>query len=329
MASNSLVVAAKGPSPVAGLGLVGDINNLTKDHDPWDYTIDGVSTALDTIGTVLDPFGAIAGAGIGWLLQHVDFLREPLDKLTGDAAAITGMTSTWENVADRLHQSAEAYQTAVKSTEHWSGEAAEHYRAAAQDLIAALWAVGDHAQHAAEGMTAAGVIVGTERAIIYDLISGFVGRAIVEGLAALAASWFTFGGSIAVFVAAVDIDAAIQYEEASLKVGALMRRIAAIAHKFDAMSSRAKVLANDLHRAGGGIRMKAGGQKGLKTIGKNRFVKGDHGAAVNHLVDASTALRNGPLGTLNKTVGELPANLVRSSVGAADRHHKAEEQRNP
>jgi len=47
------------------------------------------------------------------------------------------------------------------------------------------------------------------------------------------------------------------------------------------------------------------------------------------MAPGKTALRNSPLGTLNKTVGELPVNLVRSSVGAADRHHKAEEQRNP
>ena len=35
----------------------------------------------DTIGFAIDPLGSVLTAGVGWLLEHISFLREPLDAL--------------------------------------------------------------------------------------------------------------------------------------------------------------------------------------------------------------------------------------------------------
>jgi len=326
VSSNPLVADAKGPAPFGGAGLASDIANLTSDHDPWDYSIDGVCTGLDAIGMAFDPFGAIASAGVGWLLQHVDFLREPLDKLTGDASAITAVSLTWSNIAKRLDQDATDYVSAVKNTEHWSGQAADDYRNAAEDLRAVLEATANHSLHASEGIMAAGILVATERGIIYGMISDFVGRVVVEAMVALASSWFTFGASLAAFVAAVDIDAAIQAETTALHIGKLMKALGKFGQKFDKMGARAQTLAKDLDRAGGRIRMKAGGAKGRKIIQKNRFVKKSTDPTVTTLAGAAKKLNEGPLGTVNHVISNPAFNQGRGAVTSADRQHKAREK---
>jgi hypothetical protein len=322
---NSLVAEAEGPGASAGLGLAGDIMNLTSDNDPWDCTVDGVRAGLDALGMAFDPFGAIASAGVGWLLQHVDFLREPIDKLTGDTAAIEALTQTWANIAKALSEDAENYADAVKATDHWTGKAADDYRKAADDLLQVLVATANHSQHASEGIMAAGIIVGTERAIIYDMLSTFIGRVIVEALVALASSWFSFGSSIAVFVAAVDIDASIQAERIGLRVGAVMKKIAKFGQKFTKMGSKAEKLAKDVEKAGNRLRQLSGRSKGLKRGWKTNAPGWSHSAPVSKLINASHGLEHSPLNNVHD-VAENP--VVKGGVEggkAADEHHKANE----
>ena len=248
--ANPLVAETEGPGRTDGAGLVGDIDSLTQDNDGWDYTVDGVSLALDTLGMAMDPFGAIASAGVGWLLQHVDFLREPIDMVTGDPHQITAIYSTWQNIAERLHESAKEYADSVNHVSAWNGHAADNYRQAAKDYAAALDATGDHADHAAEGIMCAGILVGTERGLIYDALSGFIGRLVIEAIAALASSWCTFGASIGAFLVAADLDATIQAENFALRIGKLMKSMGKFAQKFGRMSERAEKLGKDIARAG-------------------------------------------------------------------------------
>lgn len=322
MSSNPLVSEPEGPSATAGTGLIGDITNLTADNDPWDYAVDGVSTAIDAIAMAFDPFGAIAAAGVGWLLQHVSFLREPLDKLTGDADSINALSVTWSNIAERLNQEASDYASAVRTTEHWTGTAAEAYRRAAEDLRAVLEATADHALHASEGIMAAGILVGTERALIYDAISTFIGRLVVEALVALASSWCTFGASIAAFVAAVNIDAAIQAERVALRIGALMKRVGRFGQRFDGMGTRATTLARDLERAGGRIRMQAGGAKGRTIIQANRVADSGH----NPVVNVARGLPHSPLSNIHDVTENPAVKTGTEAAEAADDRHRAGEE---
>ncbi|MGH8961719.1 MAG: WXG100 family type VII secretion target [Jatrophihabitantaceae bacterium] len=323
---NSLVAETEGPQASAGLGLAGDVMNLTSDNDAWDYSVDGVSAGLDALGMVFDPFGAIASAGVGWLLQHVDFLREPIDKLTGDTAAIEALTQTWANIAKALNDDAQSYTSAVRSTEHWTGQAADDYRKAADELVQVLSATANHCEHASEGITAAGIIVGTERAIIYDMLSTFLGRVIVEALVALASSWFSFGSSIAVFVASVDIDASIQAERFSLRIGAVMKRIAKFAQKFTQMGSKAEKLAKDLDKAGNRLRQLAGRSKGLKKGWKTNAPRWSHSPPVSKLINASHNLDHSPLNNVHDVAENKFVKGGTEAGKGADEHHKANEQ---
>ncbi len=318
--ANPLVAEAEGPGRTDGAGLVGDIDSLTQDHDGWDYTVDGVSLALDTLGMAMDPFGAIASAGVGWLLQHVDFLREPIDMVTGDPHQITAIYSTWQNIAERLHESAKEYADSVNHVSAWNGHAADNYRQAAKDYAAALDATGDHADHAAEGIMCAGILVGTERGLIYDALSGFIGRLVIEAIAALASSWCTFGASIGAFLVAADLDATIQAENFALRIGKLMKSMGKFAQKFARMSERAEKLGKDIARAGGKLRQVAGRNKGLKTIAHNRYRPPN--VAVTKFLRGEHSLHESLLGNFHEVTESLPFGAGKEGVGQTDEAHK-------
>jgi hypothetical protein len=48
---------------------------------------------LDVLGFVANPLGSLVGAGIGWLIERISFLKEPLDDLAGDPAAINSVAA--------------------------------------------------------------------------------------------------------------------------------------------------------------------------------------------------------------------------------------------
>lgn len=322
--ANPLVAEAEGPSGTAGAGLVGDVASLTEDHDAWDYGIDGVSLALDTLGMAMDPFGAIASAGVGWLLQHVSFLREPIDMVTGDPSQIAALQTTWHNIAERLRDAATEYANSIKSVDTWNGSAADAYRAAAQDFVDLLNGTADHAEHASEGMLAAGIIVGTERGLIYDALSSFIGRLVIEAIAALASSWCTFGASIGAFLVAADLDATIQAENFALRLGKLMKSMGKFAERFSKMGSRAEQLAKDVQRAGGKLRQVAGRNKGLKTIAHNRYHPPN--TAISSFLRREHTLNESLLGNVHEITESLPFKTGKEGASQGDEAHKRSEE---
>ncbi|HEU5265502.1 MAG TPA: PPE domain-containing protein [Jatrophihabitans sp.] len=296
---NPLVADAEAPSATAGTGLIGDVANLAADGDPLDFTLDGVSFGLDAISAAMDPFGAIASAGVGWLLNHVSFLREPIDKLTGDAAQIEAVSQTWSNVAEQLGKAAQQYSSDLSAVSSWSGQAADDYRTAANDYLKLLDAIAGQCGSTAQGIEIVGILVGTERALVYDALSSFIGRCVVEAIAALASSWFTFGASIGAFLAVVDVDASIQAEKFAMDIGALLQRVGHVVQKLDGISEHADELGTAIARAGGKIRMRAGGMKGLKTIAKNRFLRDHPDDAISTINQFEHALRHSPLNNVH------------------------------
>src|SRR5437764_1864307 len=54
-----------------------------------------VGVAMDALAFVMDPFGSILAAGVGWLMEHVGPLKEALDALAGDPDQITAHSETW------------------------------------------------------------------------------------------------------------------------------------------------------------------------------------------------------------------------------------------
>ena len=74
-----------------GSGMISDVANTAKDlanGDGLGVAMDGAASALDTLGVIEDPLGSLLSAGVGWLIEHLDFLRQPLDLLAPELGVV-------------------------------------------------------------------------------------------------------------------------------------------------------------------------------------------------------------------------------------------------
>ncbi|GLZ43602.1 WXG100 family type VII secretion target [Actinokineospora sp. NBRC 105648] len=249
---NDLVADAEGPKTYAGSGGLESVMNLRQDlgdDSNWqELAVDGVMVGIDALSMVVNPLGELVKAGVGWLMEHLDFIREPLEVLTGDPGQIDAIAKTWENIGTRLDQMNADYTTAMAQTSGWSGDAATAYRGVAGDYLAALAQMANQARDAANGVKTAGVVVGTTRAIVFDLVATFVSDVITRALLALASSWFTLGASVGVFIASVVADAVQLAAKLQKRLGKLLQAIQGFVAKYRVLGDRSADAARTLGR---------------------------------------------------------------------------------
>ncbi|NKQ54941.1 hypothetical protein HFP15_18825 [Amycolatopsis sp. K13G38] len=240
------------PAQTAGSGLFNDVATTVKDFSDGDWgnaAMDVATDGLDLLGAAMDPLGTLASAGVGFLIEHISFLKDGLDKLAGNPEAVTAKAQTWQNVSEQLTKTAESYEkSAAKTGESYKGgDGAAAYQQTAAGYADALRGAAGHAKSASTAMQVGAAIVGTERGLIRDMISEFVGELIVKGLAALATSWCSFGGTIAAFIADTVVEGGILAEKISTRIAKIVERLTALAKNAEkskgAIEAAAKALA--------------------------------------------------------------------------------------
>jgi hypothetical protein len=292
---NPLVAQAEtGTTATAGSGLFDDVATTAKDFSGGDWAQAGMDVAtdgLDLLGAAMDPLGTLAGAGVGFLIEHISFLREGLDKLAGNPQAVTAKAVTWQNIAKQLNETAETYEQSAGNLgqSYTDGGGAAAYQATAKGYADSIRAAAGHAESASTAMQIAAALVGTERGLIRDLISSFVGALIIKGLAALATSWCSFGGTIAAFIADSVLEGAALAEKISSRVAKIVEKLETLAKS--AGKSKAIIEA---------------AAKGLKKVGKAADTLADKGL--------STAVKLDSKATELKTAGQEAR-----AVSAADK----------
>jgi hypothetical protein len=144
-----------------------------------------VATGLSLIGAVMDPLQAVFAAGVGWLMEHVSFLREPLDKLMGDPKAIEGHAQSWYNIEQRIYDAVDFFVDEVnRSTATWAAQSAEAYRRRARDHAESVQALGKIADGMSKATTIVGAMVGVVRNTIRDIVAEVVGACISKAIQA-------------------------------------------------------------------------------------------------------------------------------------------------
>ncbi|WP_406642215.1 RHS repeat-associated core domain-containing protein [Amycolatopsis sp. WGS_07] len=180
--TNPLIAPVKETSAAAGIPLLEDATGLKTAIESKNWAavaIGAVGTALDVLTAVMDPFGAIFAAGVGWLMEHVGPLKEALDALTGNADEVASQAATWTNVAKELEGvSAELTELVKKDVQDWQGEAADTYRKKAEDTSALIASAQKGSEGAASGVKTAGEIVAAVRSLVRDTIADLVGHLI-------------------------------------------------------------------------------------------------------------------------------------------------------
>ncbi|MGI8678408.1 MAG: hypothetical protein ACR2LX_06950 [Jatrophihabitans sp.] len=220
---SDLIAETGGKEGIEGSGVVGDVAILSKDlfsdSQGWDVLIDEGLAALDVLSSAANPLGALISAGVGWLLEHIPGISDVWGKLMGDAAAIKQIAATWDNIAHSLNSSQTGYDSASGEIERWTGQAAESYRTVAQAYSTALAGASTEAEAMSIVVQLIGGICAALKDIVYTIISDFIEFTVLPAiLGAIATAWCTFGGSIAVAITYIEVQADIAGEQITVKI---------------------------------------------------------------------------------------------------------------
>ncbi|MBU2668328.1 hypothetical protein KOI35_32930 [Actinoplanes bogorensis] len=253
----------------------------------------GLATGLGLLGAVMDPLQAVFAAGVGWLMEHVSFLREPLDKLCGDPKAIEAHAQTWYNIEARIYEATDFFVDEVKkSTDAWAARSAEAYRAMARGHAEAIQAMGKVADFMSKATTIVGAMVGVVRNTIRDIVSEVVGACISKAIQALTV----------VLIPKVAAEVAILVGECSTKILNLLKRLFAAVKRVGVLTKQMGSVLEQIGQANRNVlrlqafRMEAAGTagtgfKGFKTaydlIGQGH--EAVYGAAKNVVIETSKA----------------------------------------
>ncbi|MEV6874891.1 hypothetical protein [Amycolatopsis sp. NPDC051128] len=187
MTENALVTAAKkkvdeGSSALEGAGMAQDFWDAATKAADGDWTEGLLNLGFGVAGVaefLQDPIAGLASMGLGWLIEHVEFLRAPLDWVTGNQEQLEVMQETWANISDEIDGVAKDLTEAVKAdSAEWKGEGADAYRAFAAEL-------GDMYSGVAGGAKAISVLIevcksilNVVRSVLRDLLTECIGKLI-------------------------------------------------------------------------------------------------------------------------------------------------------
>lgn len=189
-------------TPLSGAGILDSGEQLAEAIRSGDWaqgTMAGVGVALDTVATVLDPLGSLIGAGLGWLIDHLEPLKGWFNDFTGDAGEVAAFGQTWANVETQLRGAEGELIRILSDIEGMEGEAIDAYVRFQHDSARHLGAAASWAGAMSTGMQIASTIVQIVHDIVRDVLSQLVGSIIAWAAEAI----FTLGLATPVIVAQV------------------------------------------------------------------------------------------------------------------------------
>jgi hypothetical protein len=284
-------------------------------------------TGLSTLGAVMDPFQAIFAAGVGWLMEHVAILREPLDWLAGDPKEIEGHAVTWRNIQGRMHQATEFFVDEVASaTSRWDSSATTAYRERAGRHAEEVRALGGIGDVLAEITIIAGAMVGVVRNTVRDVIAELVGAAVSKALQALAV----------VTIPKVIAEVAMMVTECSTKITnlltGLVRTIGRVADRIPIVAAYLEKIAKSLSEAGanatvlGAYRIEAAGTATSPSSG----VLGSYGSAHGTISTGHLAAHGSSAEVAGETLpSAIKANSVQNAGASVDKTRDGEQDPPP
>ncbi|MCT2586709.1 hypothetical protein [Actinophytocola gossypii] len=231
-------------------GLVGAITSDAESEGEQvvDVALSATGAVIDTIGFAVDPFGAIVSAGVGWLLEHVSFLREPLDALLGNPDEINANTDALKSAALEMKTLAQEHRQDLSTIAEWGGQAADSYKQSLTRMAEELESMGHTLDGTAAVVGISGMLVVTLRGIVFGIISSLITELIRYALIAAASAAVTFGGSIAAFCGVAGARAAATAARISGKISKLLGGLTRQAGRLGDLARAMQDLADGLDR---------------------------------------------------------------------------------
>lgn len=210
---------------VEGSGIVSsyyDVGEALDEQDAAGGAWATASAGLQTLGFVADPFGTLTSAVAGWAIEHLWFLREPLDALAGDPAGIADAARSWQELARALRAESEVLRSAgAEARGAWQGAAADGFAGAVGEIAVATGEIAEQSMLVADLVLRTGAMVGAERAIIRDAVADFLASLVSAGVLSL----ITSGAAAPLTVTNALLDAVALGHRLSDRVAALIEAL--------------------------------------------------------------------------------------------------------
>lgn len=241
-----------------GAGIFSDAANTITDfaNGDWGWGLfDLAVVGLDLLAAVMNPMATLISAGVGWAMEHISFLKEPLDVLCGDPVAVTAHSTTWHNIAQELEAAATAYDKSAKNVgQTWKNcDSADLYQKGAHNYGSVLHNASKHAENASTAIKYAGMAVGVERGLIRDNIADFIGDVLGDLLEAAGLAIPTCGASIVAAISALVVQAVDMAARSAQKIAQLLKNLGKMAEGAEksakAMRQTAEQMTNVAKRA--------------------------------------------------------------------------------
>ncbi|MFJ5986673.1 hypothetical protein [Lentzea sp. NPDC092896] len=180
------------------------IDGISKDAESetekaLDITFNAIGAASATVMLAIDPLGSIIGAGVGWLIEHVSFLRDALNQLMGNPEEIQANVEANKARAAELRVLAEDHKSGLATFDGWTGQSSERFQASMDNMSHELDDLANAVESKAKIVAIMGMLVTVLRDIVRDLIAQLIGSLIGGALIAVAMMIPTFGASIPIF----------------------------------------------------------------------------------------------------------------------------------
>lgn len=181
------------------------IDGISKDAESetekaLDITFNAIGAASATVMLAVDPLGTLIGAGIGWLIEHVSFLRDALNQVMGNPEEIKANVDANKAKAVELRQLAEDHKSGLATFDGWTGASSERFKTSMDGMSQELDDLANAVESKAKIVAIMGMLVTVLRDIVRDMIAQLLGSLIGGAIAAAAAMIPTFGASIPIFI---------------------------------------------------------------------------------------------------------------------------------
>ena len=105
-------------TPTEGLGVIDDIYRSAVAVSNGDFG--GIITAIQSARSGMlqleaDPVDFFSQMAVGFILEHVDPLKNMLNDFTGDSAEVFGMSASWQSIAESLASIADEIDSSSSS----------------------------------------------------------------------------------------------------------------------------------------------------------------------------------------------------------------------
>jgi hypothetical protein len=192
------------------------------------------AAVIDTVKLALNPLGSLISAGLGWLIEHVSFLREPLDMLMGDPDQIQLLGQEVHTIAESIRQIGTDQLDSLKGDiNQWTGDAADAFNKRMREVAADLESKAHATDIVGYLIHTNMAIISAVRALFRDLITTVLGDIISTMLIALATAAFTFGLSIVAAVPVIITQAALTAASMASKSAAVLAQASRSAGRMD------------------------------------------------------------------------------------------------